>query len=60
LNPIRPNVALGAVLGKLERRVLEDGDEVGETVDHLLTGAELGRWLAYLSLTYLMKRRTRT
>ena len=35
-------VALGAVLGEVERRVLEDGDEVGEPVHHLLAAAELG------------------
>ena len=36
-------VALGAVLGEVERRVLEDGDQVGEPVHHLLAAAELGR-----------------
>ena len=35
-------VALGAVLREIERRVLEDGDEVGEPVHHLLAAAELG------------------
>ena len=35
-------VALGAVLREVERRVLEDGDEVGEPVHHLLAAAELG------------------
>jgi hypothetical protein len=35
-------VALGAVLGEVERRVLEDGDEIGEPVHHLLAGPELG------------------
>ena len=35
-------VALGAVLGEVEGRVLEDGDQVGEPVDHLLAVAELG------------------
>ena len=35
-------VALGAVLREVERRVLEDGNEVGEPVHHLLAGAELG------------------
>ena len=35
-------VAVGAVLGEVERRVLEDGDEVGEPVHHLLAAAELG------------------
>ena len=35
-------VAFGAVLGEVEGRVLEDGDEVGEPVHHLLAAAELG------------------
>ena len=35
-------VAFGAVLGEIERRVFEDGDEVGEAVDPLLAAAELG------------------
>ena len=35
-------VALGAVLREVERRVLEDGNEVGEPVHHLLAGAKLG------------------
>jgi hypothetical protein len=34
-------VALGAVLGEVEGGVLEDGDEVGEPVNLLLTVAEL-------------------
>ena len=34
-------VALGAVLREVERRVLEDGDQVGEPVHHLLAVAEL-------------------
>ncbi len=34
-------VALGAVAAKVERRVVEDGDEVGEPVHHLLALAEL-------------------
>ena len=34
-------VALGPVRGEVERRVLEDGDEVGEPVDLLLAVAEL-------------------
>ena len=36
-------VALGAVLREVERRVLEDGDEVGEAIHHLLAAAELRR-----------------
>ena len=36
-------VALGAVLGEVEGLVLEDGDEVGEPLHHLLAAAELGR-----------------
>ena len=36
-------VAFGAVLREVERRVLEDGDEVGQPVDQLLAGGELGR-----------------
>ena len=36
-------VALGAVLGEIQGRILEDGDEVGEPVHHLLAAAEL-RW----------------
>ena len=36
-------VALGAVLREIERRILEDGDEVGEPVHHLLAAAELCR-----------------
>ena len=35
-------VAVGAVLGEVERLVLEDGDEVGEPLHHLLAAAELG------------------
>ena len=35
-------VAVGAVLREIERLVLEDGDEVGEPVHHLLAAAELG------------------
>ena len=35
-------VALGAVLREVERLVLEDGDQVGEPVHHLLAAAELG------------------
>src|ERR1700674_5785018 len=35
-------VALGAVLREVERRVLEDGNEVGEPVHHLLAGTKLG------------------
>jgi hypothetical protein len=35
-------VALGTVLREVEGRVLEDGDEVGEPVHHLLAAAELG------------------
>jgi hypothetical protein len=35
-------VALGAVPGEVEGRVLEDGDQVGEPVHHLLAAAELG------------------
>jgi len=35
-------VAVGAVLREVERRVLEDGDEVGKTVHHLLAAAEPG------------------
>jgi len=35
-------VALGAVLGEVEGRVLEDGDEVGESLHHLFAAAELG------------------
>jgi hypothetical protein len=35
-------VALGAVLREIKRRVLKDGDEVGEPVHHLLAAAELG------------------
>ncbi len=35
-------VAVGAVLREVERLVLEDGDEVGEPVHHLLAAAELG------------------
>ena len=34
-------VAVGAVLREVERRVLEDGDEVGEPLHHLLAAAEL-------------------
>ena len=34
-------VALGAVLGEVERLVLKDGDQVGEPVHHLLAAAEL-------------------
>ncbi len=34
-------VAVGAVLREVERRVLEDGDQVGEPIDHLLAAAEL-------------------
>ena len=36
-------VAVGAVLGEIERGILEDGDEVGEALHHLLAAAELGR-----------------
>ena len=36
-------VAVGTVLGEIERGVLEDGDEVGEAVHHLLAAAELVR-----------------
>ena len=35
-------IALGAVLREIEGGVLEDGDQVGEAVDHLLAAAELG------------------
>ena len=35
-------VAFGAVLREIERLVLEDGDQVGEPVHHLLAAAELG------------------
>ena len=35
-------IALGAVLGEIEGRVLEDGDQVGQAVHHLLAAAELG------------------
>jgi hypothetical protein len=35
-------VALRAILREVERRVLEDGNEVGEPVHHLLAGAKLG------------------
>ena len=35
-------VTLGAVLGKIECFVLEDGDEVGKPVHHFLAAAELG------------------
>jgi hypothetical protein len=34
-------VALGAVLGEIQRLVLEDADQVGELVDHLLAAAQL-------------------
>jgi hypothetical protein len=34
-------VALGAVLREIERRVLEDGNQVGEPIHHLLAAAEL-------------------
>lgn len=34
-------VAFGQVLGEIQRRVLEDGDQVGEPIDHLLASAEL-------------------
>jgi hypothetical protein len=34
-------VPLGAVLREVERRVLEDGDEVGEPLDLLFAIAEL-------------------
>jgi len=36
-------VALGAVLGEVEGRVLEDGDQVGEALDLLLAVAQLRR-----------------
>jgi len=35
-------IALGAVLGEIERLVLEDGDEVGEPVHHIPAAAQLG------------------
>ena len=35
-------VAVGTVLREVEGRVLEDGDQVGEPVHHLLAAAELG------------------
>jgi hypothetical protein len=35
-------VAFGAVLGKVERRIFEDGNQVGEPIHHLLAAAELG------------------
>ena len=35
-------VAVSAVLREIERLVLEDGDQVGEPVHHLLAAAELG------------------
>ena len=35
-------IAIGAVPGKVEGRVLEDSDEVGEAIHHLLAAAELG------------------
>ena len=35
-------VAIGAVLGEVEGGVFEDGDEVGELVDHLFAAAEFG------------------
>ena len=35
-------VALGPVPGEVQRLVLEDGDEVGEPLHHLLAGPELG------------------
>jgi hypothetical protein len=35
-------VAVGAVLGEIEGLVLEDGDQVGEPLHHLLATAELG------------------
>ncbi|GAB6043472.1 hypothetical protein JCM17961_41500 [Endothiovibrio diazotrophicus] len=35
-------VALGAVAAEVQRRVLEDGDQVGEPIDHPLAAAELG------------------
>ena len=34
-------VAVGAVLGEVEGGILEDGDEVGEALHHLLAAAEL-------------------
>ena len=36
-------VAVGAVPGKVERWILEEGDEVGEPVDYLLAAAQLVR-----------------
>ena len=34
-------VAVGSVLAEVERLVLENGDQVGEAVHHLLAAAEL-------------------
>ena len=34
-------VAIGAVLREIEGRILEDGDEVGQLIDHLLAATEL-------------------
>ena len=36
-------IALGAVLGEIQRLVLEDGDQVGQALHHLLAAAQLGR-----------------
>jgi hypothetical protein len=36
-------VAFGTVTREIQRLVLEDGDEVGEPLDHLFAAAELGR-----------------
>ncbi|MBP6034534.1 MAG: hypothetical protein KA603_00160 [Azonexus sp.] len=36
-------VAVGAVLGKVERLVLEDRNQAGQPVDDFLTAAELAR-----------------
>ena len=35
-------VAIGAVLGEVQRGVFKRGDEIGEPVHHLFAGAELG------------------
>ena len=52
-------VAIGAVLREIERRVLEDGDEVGEALHHLLAAAELVRVVEVRHVGQIVRLRER-
>ena len=52
-------IALGAVLRKIQRLILEDGDQVRQTIHHLLAAAELVRVVEIREVRELVRIRQR-